>query len=54
MFLGGIRGKITTCGWNEKWAEVPEALKRPLLLNSIPCPELINPAEIDAFFEHQN
>ncbi|XP_022327586.2 uncharacterized protein LOC111126931 [Crassostrea virginica] len=52
VFLGGIRGKINRCGWNEKWAQVPETLKRPLLLNSIPCPETIHPAEIDAFIDY--
>lgn len=54
IFLGGIRGKITKCGWNEKWAEVPEVLRRPLLMNSIPCPEVLNPAQIEAFFDYHN
>ncbi|XP_062608544.1 uncharacterized shell protein 6-like [Saccostrea cucullata] len=41
-----IRGRITKCSWNEKWALVPNFIKFPLLGDSIICPPLLPPADM--------
>ncbi|XP_061165361.1 uncharacterized shell protein 6-like [Saccostrea echinata] len=43
--INEIRGRITKCGWNEKWALVPNFIKIPLLGDTIICPQLLDPVD---------